>query len=127
MYNLQHTAESVHCTTHVLFLGVLTSRYRDIYNLIGNQSFFFEADVNQECMQTFISSRNKCPQFNFQIQGKNAVITAGRIDFYCYMYFIALFCEVINFSFQEDNDFTLVAWVLICVEQTEACFKRIAC
>lgn len=45
---------------HMLFLGVLTGRYQDIYNLIGI-NLFFEADVNLECMQTSLSSRNKCP------------------------------------------------------------------
>lgn len=83
---------------HMLFLGVLTGRYQDIYNLIGI-NLFFEADVNLECMQTSLSSRNKCPNLISWFLGKNAVIiTTGRIDFTVTCILLPVFCEVINFS-----------------------------
>lgn len=83
---------------HMLFLGVLTGRYQDIYNLIGI-NLFFEADVNLECIQTSLSSRNKCPNLISWFLGKNAVIiTTGRIDFTVTCILLPVFCEVINFS-----------------------------
>lgn len=83
---------------HMLFLEFLTSRYQDIYNLIGNQSLFrsrHQSGVHPDVPQF----KKQMSQFNFLIPGKNAVIiTTGRIDFTVTCILLPVFCEVINFS-----------------------------